>query len=267
MRKKTRLIGAAMVGAVLLPLGASTAFAGPESAGAPAEATRDCSAPLPDDPTAATKQFLTLVGTLDDRGLTQAEIDAKLAADNCLDRVDSGGGVDTRDPDDEITLSRPEIYKVSGKNRYVARAAWKWTKIPKEVKGYDGFGLSFSKKVAPVSHVLRYRGKFMDWKTKTQAKASNSYGSGFIFNEGPRGGTGDLADMQGRIGEMGITFKAAKKGCSRHQVFSAYGHTWNSTDVTGMTIGADSFGFAWSSSSNRWDQASRASSEVKVCRS
>ncbi|WP_326797616.1 hypothetical protein OG946_21140 [Streptomyces sp. NBC_01808] len=268
MRKKTRLMGAAMLGAVLLPLGASTAFGETESAGAPTETTRACSAELPSDPTAAANRFLRLVDTLDRQGLTQAEIDAKLAKDNCLDRVDTGDGAETRgDPGNEITLNKPKIYKVSGKNLYVASAGWKWLKIPSKVKGYDAFGLSFSKKVAPLGHVLKYRGKFLDWKTTEQAAKSNAHGSGFIFNEGPRIGAGDTADLQGRIGEMAITFKAAKSGCSNLQAFSKYGHTWNSTNVSGITIGAESIGFTWSTSSNKWQQASQPSSEVRVCRS
>jgi hypothetical protein len=268
MHTRTRLVGAAMVGAVLLPIGASsTAFGEPASAGAPTEAPRACSAELPDDPTAATNRFMTLIQTLERQGLTEAEIDAKLAADYCLDRVDGGGEADTRgNPDEEIALSKPKFYKIKGKkNQYFVKAAWKWLKIPKEVKGYDAFGLSFSKRVSPLSHVLQYRGNNFGWKKTSQAETSSSYGSGFIFNEGPRI-TSPLNDMQGLTGEIGITFKAAKKGCSNHQAFSKYGHTWKSTNVTGIGIGSNSISFAWSSSSNKWQQASQPSSEARICR-
>ncbi|MEO3763772.1 hypothetical protein [Streptomyces sp. B8F3] len=267
MRMKTRVAGAAMAGAVLLPVGASTAFGESASTGSAAEATRTCSADLPDDPTAATNHFLTRIHTLESQGLTQARIDAKLAEDDCLERVDQGGEVGTRaNPDDEITISKPVFYKVSGTNKYFSRAAWKWMKVPDKVKGYDGFSLRFSKKVAPVSHVLRYRGKNLGWKSTSQAETSHTRGSGFIFNEGPRITGPVIADMQGLTGELGITFRKASTGCTTIQGFSKYGHTWNSTNVTGITIGATSIGYTWSSTSSRWQQASQPSSEVRICR-
>lgn len=267
MQTKTRVVGAAAImGAVLLPLAASTAFGEPESTRAQTGTARACSDELPDDPTAATSRFLTLVRTLEDQGRTQAEIDAKLAADNCLERVDGGGDeVGTlANPDEEIKISKPEIYSVVGKNLYMARGSWKWIEVPNKVKGYDAFGLSFSKKVAPQSHVLQYDGEHFKKKTTSQAETSNSYGSGFIFNEGPRNPVYD--DMQGRTGTIGVSFKAAKKGCSNHQVFTKYGHTWNSTSVTGIAVGTTSIGFTWSDSGSKWQQASLPSSEVKVCR-
>jgi hypothetical protein len=265
MQKKTRLVGAALMGAVLLPLAASTAFGEPASTGAQTGTARACSDELPDDPTAATSRFLTLVQTLEDQGRTQAEIDKKLAADNCVERV--GGGDEANvlsNPDEEIKISKPEIYNVVGKNLYMARGSWKWIEVPNKVKGYDAFGLSFSKKVAPQAHVLSYDGEHYKKKTTSQAETSNSYGSGFIFNEGPRNPVYD--DMQGRTGTIGISFKAAKKGCSNHQVFTKYGHTWNDSSVSGIAIGTTSIGFTFTDTANKWQQASHPSSEVKICR-
>ncbi|MDW6061465.1 hypothetical protein SAZ11_29915 [Streptomyces sp. FXJ1.4098] len=159
MHTKMRLVGAAVAGAVLLPVGASSTAFG-QSAPAGATAARGCVSKLPDSAKAQTDRVTALIQKLEGQGLSQERIDAKLAADYCLERVDGGGSELSTlgNPDQEIKLGKPIIYKTSGKDRYIAAASWKWKKIPKNVKGYDAFALSFSKKVTPLAHSLVYRG-------------------------------------------------------------------------------------------------------------
>ena len=270
MHTKMRLVGAAVAGAVLLPVGASTAFGQSAGAGAGA-AARGCVSKLPDSAKAQTEQVTALIQKLDSQGLSQERIDAKLAADYCLDRVDGGGSElsTLANPSDEIKLSKPVIYKTSGKDRYIAAAGWTWKKIPKNVGGYDGFGITLNKKVAPLAHSLVYQGNgnFYGKKKMDQAEQSGPYGAGFVFREGPRLYWQGKTDMQGYKGLMGISFKASKSGCWGVQAFSKYGHTWKSTNVTGFSIGRWSIGIDWSTTSNKWQQASQPSSEVRVCRS
>ncbi|NUS84214.1 MAG: hypothetical protein HOY75_16115 [Streptomyces sp.] len=269
MHTKMRLVGAAVAGAVLLPVGASsTAFGQSAQAGAGATAARGCVSKLPDGAKAQTDRVTALIQKLEGQGLSQERIDAKLAADYCLERVDGGGSELSTlgNPSDEIKLSKPIIYKAEGKDRYIAAAGWKWKKIPSNTKGYDAFALTFSKKVTVLAHTLQYQGKGNVYgkKKMTQAQTTGGYGSGFIFNEGPKLGT---ADMQGYQGLMGISFKASKRGCWDLQAFSKYGHTWKSSSVTGIGIGRWSISLTWANNSNKWQQASQPSREVRVCRS
>ncbi|MFD8384928.1 hypothetical protein ACFV2X_41490 [Streptomyces sp. NPDC059679] len=270
MHTKMRLVGAAVAGAVLLPVGASsTAFGQSAPAGATgAAAARGCVSKLPDSAKAQTDRVTALIQKLEGQGLSQERIDAKLAADYCLERVD-GGGSDLStlgSPSDEIKLSKPVIYKTSGKDRYIAAAGWKWKRFPGNVNGYDAFGITFSKKVTPLAHSLVYQGNgnLYGKKKVTQAQESGPYGSGFLFNEGPRNIY--RGDMQGYQGLMGISFKASKVGCWNLQAFSKYGHSWKSTRATGFSIGKWSIGVTWTNYNHNWQQASQPSKEVTVCR-
>ncbi|MER7794600.1 hypothetical protein [Streptomyces sp. NPDC097640] len=266
MHTKMRLVGAAVAGAVLLPIGASsTAFGQSAPTGAPA--ARGCVSKLPDDAKAQTQQVTALIEKLNSQGLSQDRIDAKLAADHCLERVDGGGSEFSTlgNPSDEIKIVKPAIYKAEGKDRYIASAGWKWKKIPSNTKGLDAFAISFSKKVTPLAHSLVYRGngQVFGKKKMTQAFKSGAYGAGFLFNEGPNMGK---IDMQGYQGVMGISFKASKRGCWNLQAFSKYGHSWKSQSATGITLGLTSIGFNWANTGNKWTQASQPSKEVRVCR-
>ncbi|MGO4429986.1 hypothetical protein AB4Z54_67365, partial [Streptomyces sp. MCAF7] len=85
MHTKMRLVGAAVAGAVLLPVGASsTAFGQSAPAGAGATAARGCVSKLPDSAKAQTDRVTALIQKLEGQGLSQERIDAKLAADYCL---------------------------------------------------------------------------------------------------------------------------------------------------------------------------------------
>lgn len=270
MHTKMRLVGAAVAGAVLLPIGASsTAFGQSAPAGAPA--ARGCVSKLPDDAKAQTQQVSALIQKLNSQGLPQDRIDAKLASVYCLERVDKGGSEFSTlgNPSDEIKIAKPVIYKTSGKDRYIASASWKWKKIPWNTDGYDAFGITFSKKVAPLAHTLTYSGKGYLYGKKRidQAEESGPYGTGFLFNEGPWTPWKGKVDMKGYQGVMSITFKASKSGCWNLQAFSDYGHSWKSNSATGFSIGKSSIGVTWKKSSNKWQQASQASSEARVCRS
>ncbi|MES4902483.1 MULTISPECIES: hypothetical protein [unclassified Streptomyces] len=266
MHTKMRLVGAAVAGAVLLPVGASsTAFGQSAPAGAPA--ARGCVSKSADDVKAQTQQVTALIQKLHSQGLSQERIDAKLAADYCLDRADGGGSElsTLSNPDQEIKLSKPIIYKASGKDRYIAAAGWKWKKIPSNTKGYDAFAISFSKKVTPLAHSLVYQGngRVYGKKKMDQAEKSGASGAGFLFNEGPHV---TRTDMQGYQGLMGISFKASRSGCWNLQAFSKYGHSWKSQSAIGISLGLTSIGFTWENNSNKWTQAPQPSKEVRVCR-
>ncbi|MFF2845033.1 hypothetical protein ACFVT5_01705 [Streptomyces sp. NPDC058001] len=206
---------------------------------------------------------------LEAKGLTERQIDARLAKDYCVERVDTGAGADEivtmGNPSDEITLYRPKIYKVLKKWEYIATATWKWKKIPGNVKGRDGFAITFNNKVTLIDHSLWYAGReFYKQKTMTQAESSGAYGVGFTFNEGPK--LVSKVDMQGYKGGMSVRFKASKSGCWNVQTYSKYGHSWKSSSMTGISLGKSSIGFSWSNNSNKWQQASQGSKEAKVCR-
>ncbi|MEU1667832.1 hypothetical protein ABZ547_30515 [Streptomyces sparsogenes] len=273
MHAKARMLSVAM-GVVALPAFVAPTAAGqsgsPEGRSTPNQEIRlqtggSCASGLPDAPGGGAEKVSALIDRLTAQGLAQDEIDAKLAQDACLQRVDDGGGDVTTlgNPDDEISIGKPLIYRPAGKSYYIAAASWKWKKIPKDIDGYDGFGISFNKKVTHLAHSLTYKGKYYGKKKMKQAEDSGPYGAAFIFNEGPRGYAG--LDIQGRRGTMVIAFKPTS-GCQKVQAFSKYAHTWKSTSVTSASIGKWSIGFAWTNYDHKWQQASQPSGEAKVCR-
>jgi hypothetical protein len=216
------------------------------------------------------------------QGLTQTAIDARLAADHCVQRVD-GGGTGLRpmgEPAREITVGRPAIYKIQKPKKskgkattyYIATASWRWNYVPSNVKGYDAFSLRFTKKISEQSHSLTYsgNGRFYGSKTINQAERAGSGGVGFIFNEGPRTHIPMPLDMQGHTGRMTVSFRPSKPGCWYVQAYAQYAHSWASNSVTGISLSAGrdnaGFGINWQENKHHWRQTSQPSAEFKVCR-
>ncbi|MBT2508600.1 hypothetical protein J7I98_22465 [Streptomyces sp. ISL-98] len=68
----------------------------------------------------------------------------------------------------------------------------------------------------------------------------------FIFNEGPR--IPDW-DMQGYTGRATVSFRPrAHGGCWNIQAFGTYGHTWQSTGISSVTLRRRAITFGFSSS-------------------
>jgi len=208
-------------------------------------------------------------------------LDRKLAARYCLVRIDSGV-MQASSTYDDVSLKPPGLYYDTRAHNYYAIAYWDWDSHswksevnlggnccgPQNIGGYDTQAIDFN-----TSLVLGKvsQSQWGDWhfapSTTTSLCGSGPYGGAVCRQdrayEDYASGTTDMNQQHGQV-VAGFT-RTSDGHCHYVQAFSEYGHSWSSTAVTGVGLGAWSVSIQWSNTSNRWPAASQAGGSARVC--
>jgi hypothetical protein len=178
----------------------------------------------------------------------------------------------------EMTMSKPTYAfdSYTGFNEIFAN--WHWTYNRSNIDGLDcgtgrhgndggpdGVAVSFS---GPVDFQAwsdyHYGDTHGPW-TKTTAEKADDYGVGFTNQDTVYGAPCDDSMAYGYVwAEFSVP-----NGCATLHSYARYDHTWNSTSVTGISIGASTtgadIGFSWNTNSNHWDATSLPSAYTHMC--
>jgi hypothetical protein len=220
------------------------------------------------------------------RGVPSDTIDARLARQLCLLRIDHGT-LATASSTRHAKVTPPKIYYDSKNHDYFATlfSDWQDTAFTSDDDllppllacgatsgardgGADALGLSFN------ASLLMGRSAQSQWgntciyagSTSTRPCESSQYGVAYCRQD--KVGVHDLraADLNMYHAEIVQRIIGTKSGkCESVQAFGKYGHTWSSTSVSGVSIGLWTIGISYSASTHRWYSASQAGGMATVC--
>jgi hypothetical protein len=212
----------------------------------------------------------------------QKGIDAQLLKRFCLERI-NGGGMEPVSVNSDAKARPPAIYWDSASGQYMSLSYWDWQNRNFEwpttgthgstynIGGPDGFGIAYDKPVYMRSYRMSYWGNDTSWfptTTTYTASSANAYGVGFTFQDRVKRTNyngNKITDSNAAHGQIVNFFLNGQSGCRSIYGFSKYAHTWSSTHVTGVSIGAYSIGFSWNTTSNQWTSASQPGQQASVC--
>jgi uncharacterized protein with LGFP repeats len=197
----------------------------------------------------------------------------------------AGGGVLLDSTNASVDVDVPYIYRDSDGMHYVA-GAFRWhnnewrndfggtASGTASVGGLDGLGVRFSQDIVNNGGGMTYApsgfvgtGPFPSVShfspTTTTAFWDNSAeGASFQIQDKVWGTNCGGADFptcmqyNADYGSIDFKFKRLSAGCL--QVFTGLAHTWNTTNITGFTVGLDGFGLSWANSGSGWLRTSAA---------
>jgi len=184
-----------------------------------------------------------------------------------------------------INVARPQFLYDTCIRRWSIYARWDFTNIGAlgselgftpwcgecDLGGDDAFGITLSRNVRSVTgYSVGTWGIFSRYPLSYDRMFSvdaNVDGVGFRGqdmyckeNAFTTCGSGDYSFYHGAL-----TYTIGDIGCGVIQAFSKYGHSWTSSELTGLSVGPWSIGFQWSNSSRSWERGSLPSSEVTPC--
>ncbi|GAA1370874.1 hypothetical protein GCM10009661_30650 [Catellatospora chokoriensis] len=233
------------------------------------------------DPAAAVGQKRDQLLALVQAGASDTTIQSRLG----LVKVSqpSSGGIEPMSSQGDATVSTPTIYYDTQAKYYYASASFSWNNQQTKadgsggnVGGYDGFAIRFNKDITNMGTGASFCPG--NWGGATpypgtkpgcvvvQPEDNDDFGSSYKYqdklNQAYCGGT-DYPSCWIYIGAKGTivhSFKKSWAGCL--QVYSKYGHTWSSTQISGINVSNGSISFDFSSSSYRWDISSSNSGKL-----
>ncbi|MEU8002669.1 hypothetical protein AB0B66_16050 [Catellatospora sp. NPDC049111] len=215
-------------------------------------------------------------------GASEATIQSRLG----LVKVSTASsGFQPLSPNTAATVQTPTIYFDTGLQAYYVSATFSWNNqqtngdgsaYSGNVGGYDGFAVRFDKDITNMGTSASFCPG--NWGGATpypgtkpgcvipQPEDNNSDGSSFKYQDRTNGaycGGTDYPSCWIYIGAKGTiihSFKKSWAGCL--QVYAKYGHTWNSTQISGIDLSNGGITINFSSSSYRWDISSSNSAKL-----
>lgn len=163
-----------------------------------------------------------------------------------------------------ISLATPTIVLNGSSQGYImyANASYKWTSPPEapstcrvKVGGVDGFALTLDKAVVNLGVSFIGCNAFNKCASTGYLATNSQYGGGWAMQDWAGAITTGYSDTYSGTLTYAFRFNG---GLQCVQAFSKYGHTWNSTSLTGFSIGPWSIGISWSSTSSNWEKSSQA---------
>ncbi len=224
-----------------------------------------------------------LVAKLESRGASDKAVDAVLATQLCLERIDNGvpgdAAVRARSTNSDVAVTPPSIYWDSQAQRYYAISKWNWTgySFGNEINAYwdwrnlggaDAFGTSFNKGLLLTGYSLTTNSDTGGSTSVDPASDANSSGVGYRFQDRIKCTPVTSGPCSWRLsvgsGQEVISFK--KSGtCKSIYGFAKYAHTWSSTSVNSVSIGPWSIGIGTNDNAHHWSAVSQPGGTATVC--
>lgn len=176
-------------------------------------------------------------------------------------------------------------------NHYYATAYWDWASPLKYAKdmggcmggctrnmgGPEGVGLALNYKVTIPNIQMGKQYDISFWGDGAYFPTTHTpdyspsdvsaFGVGFEhqdqFHQRCLASCTDLDDSMAH-GDILLIFDPTGTSCRDYQAFFKYGHTWDTTSVTGISLSSASVGFTWSTTSNHWFLATN-SNTYHIC--
>ena len=229
----------------------------------------------------AAENLSNFAEALASNGETQNQINNTIAADLCVTpitpNVSLGISPLAASVNSDMTLSPASIYLDTATNQYLSLTGWSWdnTNYSGEISGLptspvnigstDGFGTSVSGGVTVYSSSLSYGGAgcYFAATTTSSPSSSSSIGQAYKFQDKYVVGSQGKCNNS-KTGQMSMMINNPTS-CKTVQIFSAYGHTWSSTTITGITLGSSSVGISFSTTANSWRLASNPNPSFNIC--
>lgn len=223
------------------------------------------------------------LASLRQKGYSEKKIDSELEAEGIVltsPRPAAESQVTPLSTNSIISVPAPTIRRDTCTSQYYVMAYWDFTSMSAlqsdaggcqscAVGGDDGFGIALSRKVSTVGgYSVTTWGASSAYPASTSRMApvdASTDGVGFMGQDRfCRNNTSCGTDYSFYHGQLVYTIGVP--GCGYLQAYSKYGHSWNSSDLSGISIGIDSVGFSWSATSNRWERGGSApSNSVRPC--
>lgn len=162
----------------------------------------------------------------------------------------------------DITVSRPQIVKSGSKIYAYARYNWKnppFSECPRaqsQIGGADGLAITFNRAVTNKGVSFVGCNSYNSCAKTGWLETNNQYGAGWAFQDW---GYAKLYG-HGPTYKGTLTYTLTTNSTKCLQAFAKYGHSWNSTKLTGFSVGNYSIGISWNTSSNMWQKSSQAGS-------
>ncbi|WP_190232924.1 hypothetical protein [Streptomyces avicenniae] len=202
------------------------------SAAAPAVAAEPagCVPRVRADTEAGADRVLDIVAAAPD----EAAADRVLAEDACLVRAGGAVGTAATGP---VAVAAPDVYRiatVNGHDRWVAITDWDFTTVPPAypMAGAQGVVTWFDRPVTAITRVMHRSGVTPQYpNVSTEATAfEGPYGIGFLMDAQVSATDTDVA-----TGRSALVFEGTG-ACGGLTARGAFAHTWNSTDITALTV-------------------------------
>ncbi|TDC75852.1 hypothetical protein [Streptomyces hainanensis] len=212
---------------------------------------------------AGARELLARVDALAAAGEDAAGIDAVLAEEACLVRVGAATEVPSTP---NLVVDAPDVYKiatVNGRDRWVAMTDWAFQSLPGyPMAGRQSVATWFDSAVSPVLQVVHHSGNTAEFPNTSSdgAAALNGYGVGFLIIP-----SRSATDMNVATGRTALVFEGSTGVCKTLTARSAFAHTWNSTDITGLSIAAAGPTFGWTGGTDRALNVSPPTTVTGVC--
>lgn len=162
----------------------------------------------------------------------------------------------------DINISRPQIVKSGTRIYAYARYNWKnapFSECPRgksQIGGPDGLAITFNRAVTNKGVSFVGCNSYNKCEKTGWLETNNQYGAGWAFQDWGYGALyGHSPTYKGTL-----TYTLTTSSTKCLQAFAKYGHSWNSTKLTGFSIGKSSIGISWNTSSNLWQKSSQAGS-------
>ncbi len=162
----------------------------------------------------------------------------------------------------DMNVSRPQIVKSGTKLYAYARYNWKnapFSECPPnqaQIGGPDGLAITFNRSVTNKGVSFVGCNSYNKCGKTGWLETNNHYGAGWAFQDW------GYASLYGYSptykGTLTYTLTTSSTKCL--QAFAKYGHSWNSTKLTGFSIGKSSIGISGNTSSSLWQKSSQAGS-------
>lgn len=221
-------------------------------------------------------------------GVTQAQIDDALLTDYCQEAVPmSAPAAVMVEPltsaSSDVTFYAPQWHLDSVTHYYNVVTTYHWNNsnfsgdvgcylgLGCDIGGPDGMAISFNTSMVMAPSVYPYwyfysnTGKAFSAVSDRTPDSQGDYGAGFKDQDREAFVSPGAWDLNMYNGFVEISVVRPTSGCANVQAIAAYSHTWNSTSVTGISIGRLSVGFSWNTTSNKWDRTSPPSSYYYLC--
>lgn len=162
----------------------------------------------------------------------------------------------------DMNVSRPQIVKSGTKIYAYARYNWKnapFSECPRnqaQIGGPDGLAITFNRAVTNKGVSFVGCNSYNKCGKTGWLETNSHYGAGWAFQDW---GYGALCG-HGPTYKGTLTYTLTTSSTKCLQAFAKYGHSWNSTKLTGFSIGKSSIGISWNTSKSLWQKSSQAGS-------